>query len=227
MKIANNTIPNPINVLKVLLSVELFEIMKRLLITLGIVVSILIFSSILGYLIGLACGINKFMHSLLYPILNSIKSIPITVLLPVFVAIFHLKYFLYPLIALPLIANLSVNISQAVKNINENRLNIVSLWGINKIDIIKHIYFWETVEPFMSTMRILVTYALTIEIALDYFLSTSEGIGSYIFKQYNSYADNKYSFMFAGILIVSMAGIFSIKIVDEISSKLVKWKEKV
>lgn len=221
------TIPNPFSVIKILLSTELFTIISRLCITLLNVLIILAASTLIGYPIGFLCGYNKYINSQLYPIFNSLKSIPITVLLPVFIVVFHLDYFLYPLIAVPLIANLSVNISQSVSQINENRLNIVSLMGIKKKRIFIHIYFWETVEPLLTTMRILVTYALTIEIALDYFLRTSQGIGSYIFSQYNSYDEHKYSYMFAGILIVSIVGISSIKLVDLISNKLLKWKEKI
>jgi len=225
--ISKGTIPMPHYVLKIIFSSEIIELISRLLISLKTVIIVLFLSSILGYLIGLLIGLNNKLFNFIYPILNSIKSIPVTVFLPVFIVIFHLKYFLYPMISLPLIANLGVNIAQSVISINNNRLITIKQLNINKKNYIIHIVFWETLSPLLSTMRIIITYALTIEIAIDYFLNIDGGIGGYISDKYNSMIPYKYSYIFAGITIISIVGIYSIKLLDNFSKKHLKWKEQI
>lgn len=222
-----DSIPNPIDVITVLLSSEFFNIIDHLLRTLSVFIIVLLVSIVMGYSIGLLAFYNKNISDFIYILLNGIKSVPTTVFLPVFMMVFKLDYYIYPMISTPLIAILGVNIAKSLEEVSENRSHIINSLAIKKSYYFKHILYWETLDTFFATLRILITYALTLEIAFDYFLGTSHGIGDYIRTQYESYdVSTGYVQMYAGIIVASLIGVFLIKILDMISNKVLSWKPK-
>lgn len=224
---ASSTIPSPVDVIQLLFSVEIIELFNRLLTTLSTVLLALSISIILGYMIGIISAFSVVWNSIFYSFFNGIKSVPITVFLPLFLVVFHLDYFVVPMICVPLIATLSVNMANASKSINVTRSNVSQSLLIGKISYFQHILFWETLETFFSTLRVILTYALTLEIALDYFLRYNRGIGDYISSYYESYFDDKYVYMYAGIIVASITGIILVRLLDKLSTRLLKWKVQI
>ncbi len=221
------TIPAPLSVIALLCSREIKEISYRLLITLSTVSIALLISIIVGYTIGIISAFSEVFNSICYPFFNGIKSVPITVFLPFFLVVFHIDYFVVPMICVPLIATLSVNMANASKSVNRTRDNIFQSIYIGRIPYFRHILFWETLETFLATLRVILTYALTLEIALDYFLRYNRGIGDYINSYYESYYDDKYVYMYAGIIVSAILGIILIKLLDIISIRLLQWKIQI
>ncbi|NPD48104.1 ABC transporter permease [Lentimicrobium sp. S6] len=220
-------IPSVISVFKVFFKLEnSLEIMSHIGKTLYIFIQCLILGSILGYTIGVLMGLNKIINIIFYNFFNAIKSIPITILLPIAFIVFKLSHFLVPLLSLPVIAILAVNISDACNNINKNRFEIISLIKIRKYEYFKHVIFFETLEVFFSTLRVLVTYVIAVEIALDYFLNLNKGIGFFIYKNYSGSVEYLPK-MYAGIIVVAILGIGLIKILDLISKKAILWKKQI
>lgn len=217
-------LPSPFNVLSILFSSEATEILLRMTITIKTVSIALIISVPIGYGLGLYCAFSQWIYNLAYPTFNGIKSVPITVFIPLFLVIFHLEHFVIPMICVPLIATLGVNIANASRSVNNTRENIINSMQIGKWDYFRHILLWETLETFYSTLRVILTYALTLEIAFDYFLRYNKGIGDYISSYYEAYQDEKYAYMYAGIIAASVAGVVIIKVLDNFGKRALQWK---
>ncbi len=224
---ANSTIPSPFDVIQLLTSTEILSLSSRLLVTLSTVFVALTVSIIIGYAIGVVSSFSTVCYSIFYPFFNGIKSVPITVFLPLFLVVFHLEHFVVPMICVPLIATLGVNMANASRSVNGTRDSIANSLLIGRFAYFRHILFWETLETFFATLRVIFTYALTLEIALDYFLRYNKGIGDYISGYYESYYDDKYVYMYAGIVVASVSGIVLIKVLDKISIRFLQWKIQI
>lgn len=199
------------------------EIFLALINTIWPVGKILILGIILGYVFGLFIGTSVYAYSILYDLMNAIRSIPITILIPLYIIVFKLENFLVPLIVTPIVALISVNVAQACKAISLERNIQFKFLNFNYLERIGHVYFWETLEVTLSTLRIAVGYALALQIAIDYFLGFDKGLGHYVYVSYISSYNNSTISMISGIFIVSIIGIILVKIVDFISKKTLKW----
>lgn len=220
-------IPSVYSVLMVFLNFDnISDITTHLLRTLYIFIQCLIFGGILGYVFGIYMGINKWFNIVFYNFFNAIKSIPVTILIPIAIIVFKLSNFLVPLLSLPVVAIIAVNMADACNNINKNRYGVLSLIKINKYAYFTHILFFETLEVLFSTLRIIVTYIIALEIAFDYFLNLNKGIGFYIYNNYQGDI-NHLPKMYAGILIVAILGISIVKALDIISKKSITWKKQI
>lgn len=220
-------IPSVISVFKVFLVLDnVSDIIVHLSRTLYIFIQCLIFGGIIGYSLGIFMGVNKWFKIVFYNFLNAIKSIPVTILIPIAIIVFKLSNFLVPLLSLPVAAIIAVNMADACENSNKNRQGVLSLINVNRYAYFTHILFFETLEVLFSTLRIIVTYIIALEIAFDYFLNLNKGIGFYIYNNYQGDISHLPK-MYAGILIVAILGIGIVKALDIISKKSITWKKQI
>ncbi len=85
---------------------------------------------------------------------------------------------------------------------------------------------WESLDILFSSLRILITFILALEIAIDFFLTLNNGLGAFVHEKY--YGDvSQLPGMYSGIILISIIGMFFIKMLDLISSKLILWKQRI
>jgi ABC-type nitrate/sulfonate/bicarbonate transport system permease component len=200
---------------------ESLSIFSAFLKSMKVIIMCLFFGITIGYFVGILMFNFSIVNKILYHPFNALKSIPVTVLLPVFFGIFGLDGYLIPLLSLPLITILSVNICDACGLSNKSRNESIRLIGIGKINLFKHILFWETLETLFSTLKILLSFIIALVIAFDYFIEDIQGLGYYIRKSY--YMGNQ-SFMYLGIIVVGLISILILKSTYYFERKLIKWK---
>jgi ABC-type nitrate/sulfonate/bicarbonate transport system permease component len=205
----------------------LTEMIICLLITFKYIIISLLIGVLIGYFLGIIISLYPKLKHFTYDYLNGIKSVPVTILLPLLIAIFGIYYFSIPTISLPIAAIMAVNIGQASEKVNKNRQSIVKLLSITKFDYWLHILRWETLDDLFASLRIVITYAIALQIAFEYFLAHLKGIGRYIYLVYNGSRDNKLGETYAAIILVAFIGILLIKILDIYSKKALKWKTQI
>lgn len=203
------------------------EIGSSLLITLKYVFASLLIGSSLGYIIGTYIGLNPKIKKIIYPFLNAIKTIPITILLPLFLSLFGYENYPIPIISLPILAIIGANIAEAIVLINLNRTSSYKFFEIPKFNYWLHILRWETLEVLFSSLRIVITFTLALQIAFEYFLMHQKGIGYYIKLVYEGSRANKQGETYLAIIIVAFLGITSVKFLDLISKNILKWKVQI
>lgn len=211
-------IASPVGVLLYLLdSSNLFGLLTSLFITM--IHSLL--AVILGLLLGYAIAVLGFYWQLswLYRIASAAKSIPVTALLPLFIAIFGLQKMMIPMVIMPISAMICVNIWDSSLRLSSQRKHVKELLGISFAKYFKDVMFWETLEVVIATARISLPYALALIVALDYFMGNLDGIGAYI-----SQCTYKVNGIYSAILFIAIAGIGQIYIFDKVSKKLLTWK---
>lgn len=73
----------------------------------------------------------------------------------------------------------------------------------------------------------MITYALALQIAFEYFLQHTKGIGEWINRVEYGKGDNYLGNMYAAIFVVALFGILCIKSLDKISKHQLKWKTQI
>lgn len=216
-------IPNPIDVVKRLfvigvpvLSKHIFTSTYRLLIALTI-------TTVLGYFIGLAIGINNKIDNLISPILYLLFPIPRIAFLPVFMILFGLgdtsKIILIVAIA---IFQIIISTRDGVKEIPSDLLLSAKSLKLSKYNMLKHIFIPATLPRLFSSLRI----ALGSSMAALFFAenyATKYGIGYYIM---NSWIKVDYEGMYCGIIAISILGITLFKLIDITQKHICKWQSR-
>lgn len=204
----------------------IIELFNSLVLTFKIVGISLVVGSLLGYIVGILMSLYPYLYSNLYHILNGIKSIPASILLPLAIALFGLQDFAIPIIALPIFAILAVNISNACLETNSNRKSLIIFLNLSKYFYWKNVLFYETLDTLLSSMRIVITYALALQIAFEFFLQHKMGIGKLIHDYYYGDQEGNDAKLFFCVIVIALIGVYSIKFLDKYSNSKLKWKIK-
>lgn len=155
-------------------------------------------------------------QNILYFPASVFKSVPVSVFLPVFIVIFHLDYFVYPMLWLPVWAMVTVNIANSVLEMPRERVVQRRLLELRVWPYLRDIVFWETLDSLFATVRIAAPFCLTLQVALDYFLDVNDGLGAFI-KTSNE--GLQYVQMHAGALVVCFLGFGLLVGTDELSAR--------
>ena len=198
---------------------NMFNLLSLLLTTMVYSLSAVTLGLILGYTVAVL-GFYWQIHWI-YRLAVSAKSIPVTALLPIFIAIFGLEKMVLPMVVLPVSAMICVNIWDSSLRLSLQRIQVKKMMGISFFKYFKDVMFWETLEVVIATARISLPYALALVVALDYFMGNVGGAGDYINKSSYSYNVNG---VYSAILFIAVAGIMQIAVFDKFSKKLLIWK---
>jgi len=158
----------------------------------------------------------------LYHAVNGLRSIPVTVLIPVFLGVFGLQGFLLPMIIVPVASAMAVNSTQSIRMSRTQRRRLLELRGFDYWSYATHALTWELASAMIATLRIVVPFAFSLEIALDYFTNANQGVGYLV---YNKYAlPNMEDAMFASIILIGAVGVSLIWILDKCSERILAWQ---
>lgn len=196
-------------------------VLNSLLLTLRLVFLSVLAGVSLGLISGILIGVFYKYLSCFYYLANALKSMPVTVLIPVFLSVFGLEGFLLPLLALPTFVHLSSNVTSSVLSTNTKRSEIINLLDITKWSYAKNVLVYEIMPSIADTLRVVIPLTLAIEVALDYFLTANGGVGALIKDSYQKY---NFSRMYAGIFATGTAGIMIVASINYIVSLTIYWK---
>ena len=214
-------IPNPFDVIKRLFATELPTLSKHILASLYRLVIALSITTIFGYFIGLAIGINKRIDNLLSPILYLLFPIPRIAFLPIFMIFFGLgntsKIVLIVAIA---IFQIIISTRDGVKEIPKDLLLSAKSLKLSKYNMLRHIFIPATLPRLFSSLRIaLGTSMAALFFAENY--ATKFGIGYFIM---DSWIKVDYEGMYSGIIAISLFGITLFKLIDALQKRICKWE---
>lgn len=176
---------------------------------------------VLGIPFGVYLASSRYRLFGMYEVVAAIRPLPVTVLIPVFIAVFGLDGFAVPLIAVPVVANVAVNAATAIRSCGRRRRALYASWEVGHLTYARHVLIFEVMESLAATMRIMIPYALAVHIALDYFLQSHNGLGAFVANAYQTYA---YAPMFGGIFVVLGIGLLLTVGLDNLLARSLRWK---
>ena len=176
-------------------------------------------------LVGLVIGIlaaDRVASKVLTPFLYLTYPIPRVALLPVVMLVFGLgdtsKIIMISLIVVfPII----IVVRDSVKDIPKETYNTLTCLGASRLQVFVTITLPWAAASILSTMRISLGTAMAILFFTETY-GTTFGMGFFILDMWQRI---NYVMMFAGIVVLSIAGFFLFICIDLLEGILLKWKK--
>lgn len=216
-------VPYPHLVLKeVFVELLRFQVILHLLVSLYRVLSGILLALLIAIPLGILMGLKNTTNKLLTPIIYLFQPVPKIALLPIFLVLFGIGDLSKILIVSMVIFFPAVlMIKDSVKEINSDFVELSQAYNLSKKQVLKDIIFPSILPSIFSTLRVSVGISLSVLFFSENF-ATSYGIGYYIM---NSWIMVNYLRMYAGIVYISLLGIFLYKTIEIIEKKMMPYKK--
>lgn len=148
--------------------------------TVGVLLAL--FLSMLSWFIG------HRISRVIYILFAGISFVPVTVLLPYFLRTFGINYFVYPLLALPVMLVMFASFHEAFRHSNITRLSLMQNYGMTRHIFFMRILLRESLPSIHTSLRFTLSLSFAIFLALDYFMESWGGLGYLVRYHYNRLA---------------------------------------
>lgn len=186
-----------------------------------IFISILI-SSIIGIPLGVAAGYFANFYKYVGEIVDFLRSIPPIVIYPLFLIILgpgdvsRISTAVFGSIVV-----LILIISKGLFQLSPLRRYYFTSLGANKIQLIKHIVWYEALPHVMVALRTAVSLSIIIIVVTEMLVGTQHGLGT---RVQNVQITSNISDLFTTIIIIGLSGILLNKTIVWLDEKIVFWK---
>jgi len=179
-------------------------------------------SMLIGLVVGIAAAGKNLLSRLLTPFIYFTYPIPRVALLPAVLLIFGLtdtsKIIMITIIVVyPII----VVVRDSVKDIPRQTYNTLICYGASRAQVFFYITLPWAVSGILSTARISLGTAISILFFTETY-GTRRGMGFFIME---SWMRLNYVQMYAGIVVLSMAGFALFVVIDVVESIALRWKK--
>ncbi|MFA6889226.1 MAG: ABC transporter permease [Candidatus Woesearchaeota archaeon] len=153
---------------------DIFATITRILIAFSIAL-------IIGLPLGLIMGYSKKIYEKFELIIDFFRSIPSITLFPLCLLIFGIGDKSKIAVAVSAAVIIIIfNTAQGVMQSKKSRVFAAKLMGASKMQILKHIFFWESLPQTLIGMRIALSFCIIVIIITEMFIGTYAGIGKKI-----------------------------------------------
>lgn len=163
----------------------------------------------IGVSLGLPCGILIGQFKLLRQIsLGSIeyaRSIPVTALIPLFLALFGIgNSSRIAMVALPTFLLVAVTIQSATRQVSKARCEMARDFNADELQVFWHILVPELMPAFFTAVRLALSLSLVVIIVSEMFVGTQNGVGQRI---YESYMTSHQEALFGYLMLLGLVGL--------------------
>lgn len=211
-------LPLPSQILNALIA-ERMTLFQHALITLEESLIGLVLASGLAFSVALLMDIFNPLKLMLHPHLVISQTIPVLVLGPIFSIWFG--FGLTPKILIVILMcffPIAVAFSDALKNTNEEKIDLLRTYGASKKQLYTMVKIPEAMPAFFSGLKISATYCVGGAIVGEW-LSASAGLGYYMIRAKNGYLLDK---VFATVVVIIILSLILNALVSFIEKILVK-----
>jgi len=217
-----NVLPGPLVVflaLPSLLDHDVFVHMYHSFFRIGIG---MLLSMIIGLVIGIAAAGKGWATKVLTPFLYFTYPIPRVALLPAVMLIFGLTDTAkIIMITIVVVYPIIVVVRDSVKDIPKQTYNILTCYGASRTQVFFYITLPWGLGAILSTARISLGTAISILFFVEAY-GSRHGMGFFIL---DAWMRLNYVQMYAGIVVLSLAGFILFVAIDLIESVVMKWKK--
>jgi len=124
------------------------------------------------------------------------------------------------MIVLIILFQIIINLRDSLKNIPRESYLIVTSLGASQWEVFRHVTMPAILPDLLSTLRVAIGTAISVLFVTETY-GTDRGMGYFIV---DAWMRINYIDMYAGIVILSMAGFFLFLLTDLLETILCKWK---
>ncbi len=183
-----------------------------------------IIAAFIGVVLGLIMGSVRIVYQSLEFLVDFIRSIPVSAILPVFIVFFGITDISkIAMIVWGASLIVAVNTMYGVRNCNQTRLKVAKTLGASRIQTFIKFIIPDALHHIYAGFRVAVSISLIVVIVAEMFTGTKAGIGMRI---YNNSLLFRTDNMFACVIIAGMLGYFLNKLFIFMEGKLLHWSGK-
>jgi ABC-type nitrate/sulfonate/bicarbonate transport system permease component len=174
-----------------------------------------------GTAIGIGMGLNKTLYNALLPIVDLFRSIPVTVLYPVFVLTLGIgNEAKIAMIATGCIFIVALNAAYGVHHSSKIRRVSARLYGATSGQLFLHVVLMEALPQVFIGLRISVSLALIVAILVEMFMGAERGLGQRLMETYATYGLVD---MYSLIVVAGITGLALNRSIQRVERFAVPW----
>ncbi len=179
---------------------------------------------IIGIPVGLLIGSNRFLKSTGLPLVDFLRSIPVTALYPVFVLTLGIgDRGKIGMIFLGCVLIILLHAASGFDQRSRIRHQVSKLYGASKSHLLFKVSFFEALPNIITGTRVAIGIALIISTLTEMFMGASNGIGQSLMEAYSIY---NLSVMYAYITALGLVGYAINRIFAIIETNANQWRIK-
>jgi ABC-type nitrate/sulfonate/bicarbonate transport system permease component len=219
-------LPSPASVARAVPRMLRERLLSDVALTLGRVLGALAIACLFGIPLGLYLGYRKGMYQVIESPLHALRSIPASALFPLFLIIIGVgEKSIVALAAYPSLLVILVNAVSGATLANKRRLYQARLLGLDTLDTITEVLFYEALPNIFDGIRTAVSYALLLVIAVEMFIGLDErGLGRGIYEYQSTYRIPE---TYGAIIVAGAIGILLNAVVTQLEHRMLRWLPNV
>ncbi|MEB3149997.1 MAG: nitrate ABC transporter permease [Sphaerospermopsis sp.] len=183
-------------------------------------------AAVVGVVLGIFIGVNKFLYNAVDPIFQVLRTIPPLAWLPISLAAFQQAnpsaiFVIFITSIWPILINTTVG----VQNIPQDYVNVARVLRLRKDKYFLKIVFPATVPYIFTGLRIGIGLSWLAIVAAE-MLVGGVGIGSFIWDAYNTSTETNLSEIIIALVYVGLVGLLLDRMVAFIADKVVQTEHK-
>jgi nitrate/nitrite transport system permease protein len=183
-------------------------------------------AAIVGVVLGIFIGVNKFLYNAVDPIFQVLRTIPPLAWLPISLAAFQQAnpsaiFVIFITSIWPIVINTTVG----VQNIPQDYVNVARVLRLRKGKYFLKIVFPATVPYIFTGLRIGIGLSWLAIVAAE-MLVGGVGIGSFIWDAYNTTTETNLSEIIIALIYVGVVGLILDRMVAFAADKVVQTEHK-
>ncbi len=185
----------------------------------------LILATIFGVMLGLPVGAFTYIRQISLPVIDFVRSTPVTILYPAIVllaGISHTAKILMVFIGCVFV--IALNTAYGVMQASSTRKEMAKVYGASELQIFRWVIFFDSLPQTMVGLRIALSYSLVIEILCEMFMGSKYGLGQRVTESYTTYAIDE---MYGLIFIVGLLGFFLNRAFVALERRIIPWSFQV
>lgn len=181
-------------------------------------------AGIIGIPLGLVMGHSKKAHHFFAPLIDSVRSIPVTALFPLFFLLFGIgSSSTIAVVIWTCVTVLAVHAMAGVHGRSRIRMKAVETLNMSGFMLFRSVIFPEALPQIFGGMRIASSLSLVVTIVSEMFGGVQNGIG---YRIMNAQLVYNIAEMYAAILVAGILGFILNALVVTIEKRAVHWKGK-
>lgn len=172
--------------------------------TLGETMASTFLALVIGVPLGIVVGRSEFVRAVAESPIDWLRSIPATALFPVFLLILGIGS--NTRIAIATYAAtfaVLIPIMYGVASVDKDRIRHMQRAGMSRIQIYRHVLFWEALPSLLTGIRLGISAALVLVVVGEMFIGSSRGLGFLAIDFQQSYETTS---MYASIVLIGLLG---------------------
>lgn len=180
-----------------------------------------VLAALVGISLGLPVGAFRPVYRMSLPLIDFVRSTPVTILYPVIVLLVGISHTAkIMMVFLGCVFVIALNTAYGVMQASETRKQMAKIYGASWPQVFRWILFYDSLPQTMVGLRVALSYALVVEILCEMFMGSKYGLGQRVTEAFTTYLVDE---MYALVLIVGIFGFLLNRAFVLVERRIVPW----